>query len=65
MIFIILGVIVFVVGLVLFVVRNQRPHETGVASFQRRIDALSPEARREVFERARPQATDRDRRARP
>ena len=61
MIFVVIGVAVFVAGLGLFLVRNQRHHETGVTSFQRRIDALSPEARREVFERVRPQSSDRDR----
>lgn len=65
MIFIVVGVIVFVGGLALFLVRNQRHHETGVTSFQRRIDALSPEARREVFDRARPQTSDRNQRPRP
>jgi hypothetical protein len=65
MIFVIIGVVVFVAGLGLFLVRNQRHHETGVTSFQRRIDALSPEARREVFDRIRPQPADRDRKSRP
>lgn len=35
---------------------GRRPHqESGVESFRRHIDALSPEARREVINRVRPQ----------
>ena len=63
MIVIVIGAIVFVAGLALFLVRNQRHHEPGVASFQRRIDALSPEARRQSLDRIRPEA-DRDRKSR-
>jgi hypothetical protein len=34
---------------------TRRPHqESGVESFRRHIDALSPEARREVMDRVRP-----------
>jgi len=60
MIFVVVGVIVFLGGLLLFMVRNQRHHEPGVTSFQRRIDALSPEARRQSIDRIRPQSGDRD-----
>jgi hypothetical protein len=38
--------------------RSRRP-ETGVESFRRHIDALSPDARREVMDRVRNQ-NDRD-----
>ena len=46
-----------VVALVTFVVmRNRTAHEeSGLHSFRRHIDALSPEARREVIDRVRPQ----------
>jgi hypothetical protein len=37
----------------------RRPHqEPGVVSFRRHIDALSPEARREVMDRVRPPDPD-------
>lgn len=37
----------------------RRPHqESGVESFRRHIDALSPEARREVINRVRPPQKD-------
>ena len=42
--------IVIVAALVVAVSRH-RPPEDGVASFRRHIDALSPEARREVIDR--------------
>jgi hypothetical protein len=39
----------------------RRPRqEPGVASFRRHIDALSPEARREVMDRHRPQDDPND-----
>lgn len=41
---VVLGALVFLLG------RNRRPDD-GVTSFRRHIDALSPEARREVIER--------------
>lgn len=44
------------------VVRNRRRHEPGMTSFRRHIDALSPEARREVADRVRRSLDDgRDR----
>jgi hypothetical protein len=45
---------VAIVG-VWFVITRQSHQETGVESFRRHIDALSPEARREVMDRVRPQ----------
>lgn len=51
--------IVAVVGLLLWYVLSRRPHqEPGVVSFRRHIDALSPEARREVMDRVRPPRAD-------
>ena len=49
---IILIAIALVVGVLAFIVysRSRQP-EDGVASFRRHIDALSPEARREVIDR--------------
>lgn len=41
---VVLGALVFLLG------RNRRPDD-GVTNFRRHIDALSPEARREVIER--------------
>ena len=46
---VILGVLILVaLGLLLL---RRRPQDDGVASFRRHIDALSPEARREVIDR--------------
>ena len=46
--------IVVLVGAVLFLALRRGPRqEDGLTSFRRHIDALSPEARREVQERAR------------
>jgi len=47
-----LVVLVLLAGVALFVRRSPGP-EPGVASFRRHIDALSPEARREVMDRVR------------
>ncbi len=38
--------------------RRRHRYEPGVTSFQRHIDALSPERRRESFDRVRPQHRD-------
>lgn len=56
MIGVIIGVAVFVVVVLLVVLlsRNGPRHEPGVVSFRKHIDALSPEARREVMDRVRP-----------
>lgn len=52
-------VVVVVVALVAF--GRGRPREDeGVVNFRRHIDALSPEARREVHERARRHGEGRD-----
>ena len=45
-------VLLIVIGLIAF---NRRPRQdAGLTSFRRHIDALSPEARREVMDRVRP-----------
>ena len=46
-------VIVLLVALGMFVSRGGQRQETGVENFRRHIDALSPEARREVQDRVR------------
>jgi hypothetical protein len=48
-------VVVAVVVLIVLVRFRRRRTEPGVASFQRHIDALSPEARREVADRVKRQ----------
>ena len=53
MIWILLAVVVIALAVVVIVARKPR-QEPGVASFRRHIDALSPEARREVMDRVRP-----------
>ncbi len=56
MIWLALCVLVVVVGSILVIFLWGRPRgEPGVARFQRHIDALSPEARREVQDRVRDQ----------
>ena len=50
-------VVLAAAGFYLFGRRRHR-QEPGVASFQRHIDALSSERRRESFERVRPQMQD-------
>lgn len=50
MIWVIIAVAVVVVGLGVLVARRRRAVD-GVSSFQRQIDALSPEARRNVVDR--------------
>jgi hypothetical protein len=59
-IWIVVAVIVVVIVAVLFVVTRRPRHEPGVASFRRHIDALSPEARREVMDRVRKPPTDQE-----
>jgi hypothetical protein len=48
-------VLIAMVGAALLILRlRSRPHQdAGLHSFRRHIDALSPEARREVIDRAR------------
>ena len=48
--------LVIVVGLLLS--RGGPRHEPGVVSFRKHIDALSPEARRQVMDRVRPEPRD-------
>jgi len=56
-----LCVLVVVVGALVVVFMFGRPRgEPGVARFQRHIDALSPEARREVQDRVRDQSDQND-----
>ncbi|MEX0847211.1 MAG: hypothetical protein WD023_05475 [Ilumatobacteraceae bacterium] len=47
-------VVALVVGLVIIIGMRRRPRQDeGMQNFRRHIDALSPEARREVHDRAR------------
>jgi len=58
-IYVVVGVaviIVVVIGVILS--RGGSRQEPGVVSFRKHIDALSPEARREVMDRVRPQPRD-------
>lgn len=50
---VLLLVVVAAIGLAVFVIQRRRPprREDGVASFQRHLDALSPQARRQVIDR--------------
>jgi hypothetical protein len=50
MIWIVVGVAIVAAGVVMFVLSRRRAPD-GVTSFQRQIDALSPEARRSVVDR--------------
>jgi hypothetical protein len=50
MIWIVVGAAIVVAGIVLFLLSRRRAPD-GVTSFQRQIDALSPEARRSVVDR--------------
>ena len=50
MTWIIVGAAIVVAGLLLFVLSRRRSPD-GVTTFQRQIDALSPEARRSVVDR--------------
>ena len=60
MIAVIIGVaVVVVIALAVLLTRGGPRHEPGVVSFRKHIDALSPEARREVMDRVRPR-DDRD-----
>jgi hypothetical protein len=52
-IWILVAIVVVVLAVLVIVMRKPR-QEPGVASFRRHIDALSPEARREVMDRVRP-----------
>ena len=50
MIWILVGAAIVAAGIVLFVLSRRRTPD-GVTTFQRQIDALSPEARRSVVDR--------------
>jgi hypothetical protein len=50
MIWIVVGAAIVAAGIVLFLLSRRRAPD-GVTSFQRQIDALSPEARRSVVDR--------------
>ena len=61
MTFIIVAVVVVVVLLLGVMLSRGGPRqEPGVVSFRKHIDALSPEARREVMDRVRPPRDDTD-----
>lgn len=56
---VIIGVVVVVVLFVgVRMIKAGPRHEPGVVSFRKHIDALSPEARREVMDRVRPPEND-------
>ena len=50
MVWFVVGAAIVLAGIVLFVLSRRRAPD-GVTSFQRQIDALSPEARRSVVDR--------------
>jgi len=50
--------VIIVVVIVVILSRGGSRQEPGVVSFRKHIDALSPEARREVMDRVRPQPRD-------
>jgi hypothetical protein len=57
-IWVLIGVAAAAMGAAWFVLARRPRQEPGVASFRRHIDALSPEARREVMDRVREQNPD-------
>jgi hypothetical protein len=61
---VIIGVIIVavlvIVAAALLRVRRRPRQDDGMASFRRHIDALSPEARRDVMDRARRHEQERD-----
>lgn len=61
MTFVIVGLVVVVVLLLGIMLSRGGPRqEPGVVSFRKHIDALSPEARREVMDRVRPPRDESD-----
>jgi hypothetical protein len=65
-VWVVVGAAIVAAGVVLFVISRRRAPD-GVTTFQRQIDALSPEARRSVVDRvqqldddARPEGRDTD-----
>lgn len=53
---VLVGVVVVCAGVLvtIAVIRRTAASDDGVASFRKQLDALSPEARRQVFDRIRP-----------
>lgn len=58
MIWVLIGLAVIAAAAVWLVVTSPSKQDSGVADFRRHIDALSPEARRKVIDRARPPRPD-------
>lgn len=59
MIYVVIGVaVIIVVVIVVILSKGGSRQEPGVVSFRKHIDALSPEARREVMDRVRPAPRD-------
>ncbi len=59
MIYVVVAVaVIIVVVIVVLLSKGGSRQEPGVVSFRKHIDALSPEARREVMDRVRPQPRD-------
>ena len=58
---VLVGIVVVCVGvfLALAIARRTPSSDDGVASFRKHLDALSPEARRQVIDRMQPQPTQR------
>lgn len=60
---VLVGVVVVCVGifLALAIARRTPSSDDGVASFRKHLDALSPEARRQVIDRMQPKPTETNR----
>ena len=58
MIWVLIGLAVIATAAVWLVVTSPSKQDSGVADFRRHIDALSPEARRKVIDRAQPPRPD-------
>ena len=59
MIYVVVAVAVIIVLVIIVILsKGGSRQEPGVVSFRKHIDALSPEARREVMDRVRPQPRD-------
>lgn len=54
MTWVVVAAVVVVASLAVLRIRLRARQESGITSFRRHIDALSPEARREVMKRVRP-----------
>ena len=57
---VLIGIVVVCVGifLALAIARRTPSSDDGVASFRKHLDALSPEARRQVIDRMQPQSNE-------